>query len=74
VHEFTDIKAIINKILPKTVPVKVPKGTVVYTLGAVPEEAYLLVHGCVQLLTKKNNWERLESFPGHTQFNTDERV
>jgi hypothetical protein len=28
----------------------------------------------VELLAKKNHWERLESFPGHTLFHTEERV
>ena len=28
----------------------------------------------MQLLAKKNNWERLESYPGHTLFNVEERV
>ena len=25
-------------------------------------------------MAKKNNWERLESYPGHTLFNAEERV
>ena len=37
VHEFRDLKTIISKIMPKLVPVRVPKGTVVYTIGAAPD-------------------------------------
>ena len=74
ITQFTDVKALISKIMPKAIPVKVRKGTIIYNIGASPDDGYLLIHGCVELLSKKNNWERLQSFDGHTLFKAEERA
>jgi CRP-like cAMP-binding protein len=47
---------LISKVYAKLVPVKVSKGTVIFTVGMTPDEGYFLVHGCVELLSKKNSW------------------
>lgn len=74
IQEFHEIRSLVNKIILKATPVKVSKGTIIYTLGAAPDEGYFLIHGCVELLAKKNSWERLESFSGHTLFNVEDRI
>jgi len=39
--------------------IQVPKGTVLYTAGIVPDYGYFIVHGSVELLNKKSTWEKL---------------
>jgi CRP-like cAMP-binding protein len=43
----------ISKCIKKVKIVKVKKGTVIYTTGMPPEDGYLILHGYVELLTKK---------------------
>ena len=52
----------IGKVMKKVVGIRVPKGTVLYTSGMPVDFGYFIVHGCVELLSKKNTWEKAESF------------
>lgn len=59
IKEIEDIKSTVGKIYKKITAIKIPKGTVIYTIGMTPDYGYFIVHGCVELLRKKNNWEKL---------------
>ena len=52
----------IGKVMKKVVGIRVPKGTVLYTSGMPVDLGYFSAHGCVELLNKKNTWEKAESF------------
>lgn len=60
IKEIEDIKSTVGKIYKKITAIKIPKGTVIYTIGMTPDYGYFIVHGCVELLRKKNNWEKLQ--------------
>lgn len=56
IKEFQDIKSMIGKVMKKVIPIRVPKGTVLYTSGMPIDYGYFIIHGCVELLSKKNTW------------------
>ena len=56
IKEIQDIKSTVGKIYKKISAIKIPKGTVIYTIGMAPDYGYFIIHGCVELLRKKNNW------------------
>ena len=60
--------------MPNAKALRVAKGTVLYTPSMLAQEGYLLMYGCVQLLTKKNNREKAEIFPGHVCFKAENRA
>lgn len=60
IKEIEDIKSTVGKIYKKISAIKIPKGTVIYTIGMAPDYGYFIIHGCVELLRKKNNWEKLQ--------------
>lgn len=58
----------------KAIPIKVPKGTVIYTIGMPPDQGYFLIHGCVELLNKKANWEKLENLENCHFYKPEQRA